>query len=278
MFPIYIPTAGRTFGQVTLDQFPDELVRQTTVVLPEQEVKPMREYRKGNRLSVPKFLPHGKELRGIYAKMDLILETALKRRQRYIVIVDDDFTFARRIPGTVKLLPCEPGNVLDMFTTIRHALFHEAQFGSITPRGGNNRFPINGWVKQIGRMCGLHAWDMELVKKTGVRYTDHEHPAVEQGSPEYQLMGDFDMVLKLLRMGHPNFLIYSYTYDQVSNAPGGCSVYRTPASMEMNAKYLEEKHAPFVKAVVKKPKVGWEGMRERWDVRVQWKKAYESSL
>jgi len=89
------------------------------------------------------------------------------------------------------------------------------------------------------------------------------------------LMEDYYVTLKLFQLGHRNAVIVDWTWDQrgASGAAGGCSSYRNAELQEKASRALEEEFPMYVKAVQKETKTGWEGMKTRWDVRVQWRKA-----
>ena len=93
-----------------------------------------------------------------------------------------------------------------------------------------------------------------------------------------ELMEDYFMTLGLFAKGMPNAVIVDWTWDQRggSGAKGGCSTYRTPELQEHASKQLAFYYPDFVKVVEKETKTGWEGMKKRYDVRVQWRKAYEA--
>ena len=92
-----------------------------------------------------------------------------------------------------------------------------------------------------------------------------------------QFMEDFDVTLQLLRAGKPNRLLHAWCHDQVtSNAPGGCSTYRTLAKQGVAAHSLKKLHPEFVRVVEKTTKTAWGGAT-RTDVQIAWKKAYKSS-
>jgi hypothetical protein len=90
-------------------------------------------------------------------------------------------------------------------------------------------------------------------------------------------MEDFDVTLQLLRKGHRNAVLNQWAQDQgTSNAPGGCSTYRTPEVQAAGAYGLQKLHPDFVTVVDKETKQAWGG-GVRKDVRIAWKKALESS-
>jgi hypothetical protein len=59
-----------------------------------------------------------------------------------------------------------------------------------------------------------------------------------------------------------------------SGAVGGCSGYRNNEVQTEAANELHRLFPDFVTVVTKKSKSSWQGMEERTDVRIQWKKAF----
>ena len=97
-----------------------------------------------------------------------------------------------------------------------------------------------------------------------------------------RLRQDFDVILYMLERGYPNRVIFKYAFGQTSGSKGGCSAYRTPELMEKEAYKLKKLHGPKVVSVVTKTtKGGWDGMedvngmKQRKDVIIQWKRAFK---
>ena len=93
---------------------------------------------------------------------------------------------------------------------------------------------------------------------------------------------DFHVAVSLLKRGYPSCIITSHTQGQMkgSNAPGGCSVYRTQAKQNSNSAKLYLLHKPFIKLRMKRLKRGWgSGFNKNFfDVTVSWKKAFERGV
>jgi hypothetical protein len=88
---------------------------------------------------------------------------------------------------------------------------------------------------------------------------------------------DFDTVLQLLRRGHKNAVLGYWAHDQsATNAPGGCSAWRTLAVHEANVRRLQELHPEFVSLVEKRNKTGG-AFGTRTEAHIQWKRAWLSS-
>ena len=150
----------------------------------------------------------------------------------------------------------------------------------LSARQNNHQFPAasgsdhdeDGSIREYrdaARMMNAYAYDTFALRRLPVKVG------------RTPVMEDFDLTLQLLRLGHPNRVDYRFCWNQRgSGAAGGCSSYRTAEMQSEAAKKLAELHAPYVKLVVKRSKdssASWSGMKERYDVNVQWRQAFESS-
>ena len=182
-----------------------------------------------------------------------------------VAMFDDDLQFFRRKDDSAyNLRKLDPGECVDLIDCVV-GLADEHGHSGIAMRGGiNNLYPLH--VKYATRSV------TSLI--VGVRqYFD-----AKADFSRIPLMADFDNTLTMLRAGFTNAVLCDYGCDQgSSNAPGGCSNYRTPELMTKAAHMLHDFHPDFVKVVEKSTKTGWEGMKTRTDVRMQWRKAFASS-
>ena len=91
-------------------------------------------------------------------------------------------------------------------------------------------------------------------------------------------MEDFDTTLQLLRKGHRNAVIHYYAQGHTdSQAPGGCSIYRTAETHDTVCRQLQQLHPEFVSLRTKTNRSDQNGFGTRTEVTIQWKRAYESS-
>lgn len=187
--------------------------------------------------------------------------------EKVFVMMDDDLLFfERRKDDDTKFSKIHGEQVFEMFDTLEDRMKGFAH-GGILAREGGNRI-VGKQNVYATRMMRVLAYDPKKVRKVGARF---DRMVTKQ---------DFDMTLQLLRAGYPNILMADYVQGQYgdgcSNAPGGCSVYRTPEMMDASAHKLAELHPGFVTVVQKESKVSWGG-GVRTDVNIQWKKALQSS-
>ncbi len=252
---IYIHTYGRPNMQITLRSFSEELRKRTTLVVQEREAHKYRPHL-DTGLSVVALPP---EIQTLSPTRQWILENAETDK---FVMMDDDLTFSHRLEDTgVRLHKSTQQHIKRMFDRIEAQLDNYLHVG-ISAREGNNHVAANS--KEIGRMMRILAYRKTDVIKSGARL---DRILTKQ---------DFDMTLQLLRLGHPNLVLYNFAHNQPgSNNAGGCSAYRTPDIMSKCSHELAALHPEFVKVVEKETKTSWGG-GTRTDVRISWKKAYES--
>ena len=249
---IYIHTAGRPQKQITLRSFPSEIIKRTRLVVQEKEKQHYHPF-KDNVVVLPE------NIERLSPTRQWILENAETEK---FVMMDDDLTFAHRtvFSGT-KLHKANSDTIVSMFNDIEYLLGEYVHVG-VSAREGNNRIQNN--VKENTRMMRLLAYNKTKVLETGAKLD------------RIETKQDFDMTLQLLRKGHKNAVLYNYAHNQPgSNNMGGCSVYRDSEMMNRCSYELAKLHPEFVKVVEKTTKTSWGG-GIRTDVRIAWKKAYES--
>jgi hypothetical protein len=180
---------------------------------------------------------------------------------QYLLMLDDDLTFFnRRDDDRTKFREASSVDIGDMLSKVRKHLEYHAHVGICTREGGN-RLPES--VYRNTRTLRALAYDVHVLRKHDIRF-DAMH-----------LMEDFYVSLSLLTAGYANLLVSDWVHDQVgSNTEGGCSQYRTMDEQERAARELATAFPDFVTLVKKRTKTAWGG-KERYDVRIQWKKAYE---
>lgn len=180
----------------------------------------------------------------------------------HVVFMDDDLRFAvRRADDRTKFRPPQPGDLQTMLRALDLSLLNYPLVG-IGAREGGNR--VIEYYVENSRIMRVLAFRRSYLRKHCLTFS----PLV--------VMEDFHINLQILRSGARTCICNDWVSDQVggSDAPGGCSVYRTPQVQTDSANLLAKMHPGFVKVVEKK---GWQGQGTRTDVMVYWKKAYASS-
>jgi hypothetical protein len=176
-------------------------------------------------------------------------------------LLDDDLVFLRRkAPLDIHQRKGNADDAAEAFARVENWLHHGFVHGSLSQRGGNNHVP--GPYKLVGRSTDFHFYNAEVLAACKIKPT------------RVILRQDFFITLSLLRLGYPNVIDYEFMSGQKDGAPGGCSLYRDHALLEAEAHKLARLFPEFVKVVTKERKGGF-GVST--DVRVAWKKAFESS-
>jgi len=254
---IVINTLGRINKQVTYNNLPPS-IRDMVLFSVQQQEYP--QYLTAG-FSTNQLLVLPTEITNLTATRQWLIENVLTR---FLIIMDDDLTFFTRKEetGAKKLYKMTPAEHEQMFQDMLEFLEMYPMVG-ISSREGNQNEPLN--VKLVGRSMRIFGLDLDVVRSNGFRFD------------RTKTKEDMDMTLQILRAGYRNAVFYQYANDHgSSNAAGGCSNYRTLELMKEDAHVLAGLHPGFVTVVEKSTKTSWNGMT-RTDVRVAWKKAYESS-
>lgn len=256
---IVVPSAGRAGRVRCLDQLPPALLERTVLAVPAEEAVEYAD--KGDKschiIGVPA------NVRGIAPTRQYMTDWAYAYGARFLLQISDDVQFFRRKScSDVKLRKAEEDDVTEMVDVLMELCEQHGHAG-VSARAGNNR--QEDPIRLATRMCDVYMHDITLLRDLGVRWDRNV------------VMEDFDVTLSLLRRGYPNAVVYEWAWDQPgSNAAGGCSTYRTYEVQKQGAQTLAELHPDFVK-VVQKPSKNWKGFTDRWDVNVQWLKAFRTA-
>lgn len=255
---IYIPSKGRVGKLPTLDNLSPELLERTKLVVDNEEYYDYSDY----LLTVNDVLRLPKGLTGIHNVRQWCIDNA---DTSYIFLLDDDMTFFKRLDGSVKLEKTSDEQLNEAFNTMLDWLEFEFPLVGMSARQGNNH--VDEPYREATRQMNFHGINVKEFKQLGLRFDGQA------------VMEDFHLVLTLLSKGIPNRVFYQYCWNQIgSGESGGCSTYRTWELQKECAEELAFKFPEFVTVVKKKTTSTWKEFGERYDVRVQWKKAYEQGL
>lgn len=248
---ILILTRGRANKQTTWENLPPALQRRAIILAHPGDVFPER-YKHRVAYNPP-------WITGISDKCQWVIDTFGPK----VCMLDDDLVFAtRRDDDATKFRESTPGELEALFKDIEWMLGDYAHVGVSAREGANRNTEL---VLYNGRMTRVLAYNVPEIRKCGVRFD------------RLKVMQDFDMTLQLLRAGRSNAILNTFVHNQNgSNTEGGCSLFRTEEVQTEAANMLAELHPGFVKVVQKHTKTAWGG-KERTDVIIQWKKAYESA-
>jgi hypothetical protein len=264
---IFIPSASRSEAEkVHVGPVADfsPLARQlTTYVVPNEQVADYHYTLQQTGLLAQGVSVVGCAAQGIAATRHWIGGECAERGEEKFAMVDDDVRFVRRIsPDATSLIKCVPADVDQMWSAVVRRLETYAHVG-VSARQGNN----NMGVGSPDEVAEENTRTLRVLCYRTKDFLKAKHGRVP-------VMEDFDVNLQLLRMGLPNINLGWWSQDQkMTNAPGGCSTYRSHQLHEQAAHKLAELHDPYVKLRQKVNKTGGE-FGTRTEVTIYWKKAF----
>lgn len=246
---VCIPTRGRAYEQRTLDTLRGTRWEERTWLVVPDEEHHLHNY--------PRVLAHNVE--GISATRQWIVENAYHAER--VIMLDDDLLFAvRRLDEPAKFNKASPTDLADILDTLDSMLDQMPVCGLSARQGGNNLADAPPIMLNT-RLNAVHALNVRWMADNNIRYRK-------------TFMEDFDMVLQVLSLGVPTASLTTHAWDNYkTNAPGGCSIYRTLEGQAKASYDLEATWPDFVTSVEKTQKGGGDGWAKRIDVRVQWQKA-----
>lgn len=251
---ITIPTYGRANYQRTYQNLPKELREKVAFFLQQGDPPPSNN-------SIHHYMPVA--IRDVSATRDYIIDWAAVHEQS-VVMLDDDLDFAYRRPDDpCKFLPANNSDLLFSLFRKLERLLEDFAHVSVSPREGANRNP--DLYLYNGRMMRILGYQPKVIQHHRIKFAP------------YTFMCDFGVTLELLTRGYKGVTINSFVQNQPgSDTPGGCSTQRTPETQKQAAEFLAAAFPEYVTVVQKFTKTSWGG-GTRHDVRIQWKRAYESS-
>lgn len=261
MFYIVIPSRSRAGNVVALRYLPHAHREHAIIVVP---IAQMQDYSSAH----PGIHVYGCPADGIAPTRQWILENFC---DKYLFFLDDDARFfVRKDMNDAKLTP-----ILDdipeqkrMWDAVGDAFHRGFAWVGISYRSGNNF--VTTEYRDNTKSFSVWGINADVVRSEEIRF---------DVTP---VMEDFQVILSLLTRGYENRVYYRWCWDQASSqAPGGCSDWRTPEIQAKTAHKLARLFPSFVKVKEKETKGGWwvneEGKRVRVDVTIQWKKAAKSA-
>ena len=262
MMKIYIPSLKRADKQTTLSKLSKKLLARTSLVI-NHDAK--AEYAAAAKTYGVGVVVCPKSVNSSCTVREFIVKQHDISNGPSLIMLDDDLRFfKRRTDDPTKFVPSEGTDLEVCFATMERLMRTYAHGGILAREGGNrDAFITPTGTKENTRLLRALAYDVNVIREHRIKFN--------RGAME-----DFDVELQLLRLGYKSVALCSYVQDQIrSNAPGGCSVYRTPEYQAAWCRQLKELHPDFVTLVEKETKVAWNGL-PRTDVSMQWKKAFES--
>ena len=266
---IYIPSMGRfrdyeIAAGPTTDMSPEALCR-TRYVVPGDEVLLYRHSLDACGMQGVGVLACPD--RGIAKTRLAIGEHASREGAVSFAMLDDDIGFlVRKEENSWQLRGAEKEDVDQMFAAVRYWLARGYAHVGVSAREGNNRVGPGG-----------HGLKNDCTRTIRfLAYNTDAFLGVEHGRVE--VMEDFDVNLQLLRQGKPNTCLHFWAQGQkMTNAPGGCSIYRSHEVQSRSAERLAQLHPKYVKLRQKQNKTDADGFGTRTEVTIMWKQCYEEN-
>ncbi len=257
-YRIVITTRGRTDAKsFTTQHFTQRMLENTTIVCQQEEAAHWEAYcgvMGCEHLVCPVY--------GLSRKRQWLTEY-FADKYPVIVLSDDDLRFAYRAHGMAdtRLEQADPAIVDRYVNQLAGELMVEGYgMAGFSSRSGNNR-ATERWELNNRALC-IFAFSPRMFLNEGIRWDEMNH------------MSDFYALLSVMVRGYDVFVFNEFCHDQgSSNAPGGCSLYRTPDSLKESAERLAKLFPLFVKTKQKETASGWWKGQPRTDVTIQWKKA-----
>lgn len=246
---IVIMTYGRHKNQKTFHNLPPEWQARTQLVVQEREKDLYKAY---DTIVLPD------HIRDLPSSRQWLLEN-LQTEDNKLLMLDDDLQFFVRENGPGKLVKCTEADFIQMFETIEDRLDRYALVG-VSQREGNNRQQKE--EVEVTRCGGMFGIRLDRGRENNWRFD------------RTKTKEDMDYILQMLSQGCKNLVLFTWCREAgVSNAAGGCSVYRTDGVMKEDALHFAALWPGVVKVIEKQTKTSWGG-GSRYDVIVQWKKCY----
>lgn len=244
---IYIPTRGRMEKQTAWNRLPKRWKKHAILVCPINEVS---EHARKGRTVV------GCPAEGIAPTRDWIVGHAHKNGHSRILMLDDDITLQYAGDKIVDSTDAQGDEALTWMDNVLKTHAH----ASMMPRFLNPL--VRGEQYNMRAMYAL-GYNVDILWSRRAAFT-------RDGKAD--TMEDFYMTLQLLTSGYDNVVHATYRVNPgPSNAPGGCSTWRTTPGQTTSARALNAIWPDYVRLREKKE---WQGMESGMqDVTIYWKKA-----
>jgi hypothetical protein len=272
---LYIMSRGRAGKVTTLKWIPDTWKDRTYLVVPKAEVLDYYEKSLGGIRhdgTGPQVIAAPESVTNYSQKFQWILDglevdagplglNDLDRGYK-AVILDDDLVFSQ-FSKDGKLLTIRDSLRLDEMFVQMEVLLDSYALVGVHPRQNAHETKDN-WVENCRIIC-IQGINRRLIG----------HVKVDQ----FPILADVVLNCTLLARGQANAILTTFFQDHgPCQAPGGCSIYRTPDMQRAAVEYLTARFPGFVKVVERRPKVAkWMG-DVRYDYTCQWKRLYAAGL
>ena len=265
MIPIYIPSRSRPDRLSCLEQFTDDMLENTTIVVPMSQVQSYETIlnRDWNE-PIPNVMGLPDEWT-ISLTRQFIGAMAYEANHERFAMIDDDIKFMiRKSPAHWQLREATIEETFDMFRFIELYMIENprVKLVGVSAREGNNRPGVGTKYQLVDHCSRIHRtyfWST-------AEFRDLEHNRVTVAE-------DFDLALQSLRRGNLNALIYYWAQGQkTTQDTGGASEYRSLEVHNESVKKLAQLHPHYVR-VVQKDNASGGILAKRLESVIAWKKA-----
>lgn len=257
---LYIMSRGRAGKVNTLNWISPKWRERTYIIVGHNEVN---DYRMSYPLTNVIFGPES--ITNYSQKVQWILD-GLPGRLAYTlhegekaVILDDDLVFSQFNNSGQLVTQRDPTAMDSLWSYMDRVLDSHALVG-VHPRQHAKNVAA-GFVEN-GRIICIQGINRAKIGKVKV--------------DQFPILADVVLNCTLLARGQANAIITTHFQDHgPCQAPGGCSIYRTPDMQRSAVEYLADRFPGFVKVVHKVAKgANWLGAEGRYDYQCQWKKLH----
>lgn len=273
---LYIMSRGRAGKVTTLASIPPSWRDRTYLVVPDYQVEAYDSYYKpvATTIAAPSHVDdYSKKFQWILLGLPFTppptratgyidsVPGHLWERNEKAVILDDDLVFSKKNEEGKLITVRDPEQLAPMFEQME-VLLDSFPLVGIHPRAMGQNAPTP-YVKN-GRIICVQGINRQLIGPVQV--------------DQFPIMADVILNLTLLGRGDESALLTTFFQDHgPCQAPGGCSIYRTPAMQEQVVDWLCDRWPGFVKKVIRRPKVAkWMG-DTRVEYTAQWKKLQKAA-
>jgi glycosyltransferase involved in cell wall biosynthesis len=280
---IFIPTRGRVDRQITLQNLPENIRQEVTLVGDPGEVVALNK-KWGQQVHQ---VIHVGDCSNLSEKRQRCVERA---STDYIIFIDDNCTFHtihHSDRGQITKSPIimindknftsksQKHHLNQLFNWIITQLQTD-KYGMV---GVSHRPDVKGLSKIDLNSSNLYLLNRRFFAMWGI---NRKLMLKLPGSPKFNdviLMQDFYMILQFLTNGIPVIKTYEYAFDkQGSNTEGGCSTYRTPELLLSESLKLQRMFPGFV-TIKNKGTSNWKRFgNQTIGIILHTKKAYDNAI
>lgn len=256
---LYIMTRGRVGKQYTLSRLPKKWKEKTWLVAPGSENHEWNHWHQPDHVT-----NYSQKFQWLLDGMPNVVGNLCDKNDK-AVILDDDLVFSKRtlVDGKPSLRTIEDPEELGVLFDYMEHLLDDYPLVGVHPRqmGQNTKPPY----VENGRIICIQGINRRLIGQVKV--------------DQFPILADVVLNCTLLARGQKNAIITTHFQDHgPCQAPGGCSIYRTPQMQRAAVEYLAARFPGFVKVSNRRPKVAtWLG-EERYDYTCQWKKLHAAGV